>query len=523
MIISSGRIGILMKMGEHMTRKLGNYSVIEEIGRGGMAVVYRAVQESLNRTVAIKELDLARFRGEPSALERFRLEARTAASLEHPNIITIYDLWEEADKAFIAMEFVDGAELKEVMGTLGKLDPVEAALVMIEICGALSFAHGKGMIHRDVKPANIMLSATGEVKLMDFGIVSVPDSGELTMAGQILGTPAYMAPEQITGEQQLGPQADIFSLGAIFYESLTGAKPFIGPNHIALIQSILHNDPVPPGDLVPGIPETLSQIIERCLQKNPEARFGTMDELSTVVEMSLPLARVTRKAAVSRMVERHRDPESTALRTPAAGPEDMTAPFAVAGLQNGEPTTPGPEAQTPAHPLELDPPADLPPLEPFKDTVSVPRTYQKQPTAQAPLELRYKTGQEDVVETGTYVDDRKGMGTGMKIAAAALLLLVFAAGARFFLNKGGTGSRPDTITDLVQLGKGARLIVASEFGGQVYINGKKVGEIDSTAAFEMDPGFHSLEVEHPEYGSKKFILELEPGERERVIVEFLRR
>ena len=512
-----------------MTRKLGNYTVIEEIGRGGMAVVYRAVQESLNRNMAIKELDLARFRGEPSALERFRLEARTAAALEHPNIVTIYDLWEqtgeEGDKAYIAMEFVDGAELKEILGSLGALDPVEAALIVIEICGALSFAHSKGMIHRDVKPANIMLSASGEVKLMDFGIVSVPDSGELTMTGQILGTPAYMAPEQITGEQ-IGPAADIFSLGAIFYEALTGEKPFTAANHIALIQSVLHTDPAVPGQLVPGISDAMSQLVLKCLSKNADDRYGSMQELSTVLEMSLPLERLTRKDSVARLVERHRDPESTALRTPTAGPEDMTAPFAVADLPVPGTTTPAsikpaPTEPAPAHPLEMEPPADLPPLEPVQDNVSVPKTYQEQPAVQATLELRDKSGQEDAVETGSYVNDWKGLGLGAKIVMAiVVLVLLAAAGAWFFLDMGSRVDRKDTITGTVQLGQGAQLVVVSEFGGDVFINGKKHGAIDSAATFDIDPGFHSLEVDHPELGSRKYILELDPGERERVVVEF---
>jgi len=507
-----------------MTLKLGNYTVIEEIGRGGMAVVYRAVQESLNRNVAIKELDLARFRGEPSALERFRLEARTAAALEHPNIVTIYDQWEqpgeEGDKAYIAMEFVDGAELKEILGSLGALDPVEAALIVIEICGALSFAHSKGMIHRDVKPANIMLSTSGEVKLMDFGIVSVPDSGELTMAGQILGTPAYMAPEQITGEQ-IGPAADIFSLGAIFYEALTGEKPFTAANHIALIQSVLHTDPAAPGQFVPGISDAMSQLVLKCLSKNAEDRYGSMQELSTVLEMSLPLERLTRKDSVARLVERHRDPESTALRTPSAGPEDMTAPFAVADLSEQGTATPASIKPAPAHPLEMNPPANLPPLEPAQDIVSVPKTYQEQPTVQTPIELRDKSGQENAVDSGSYVDDRKGFGIGAKITTAIAMMLVLAAGgAWFFLDMGSRFDRKDTITETVQLGQGAQLVVVSEFGGDIFINGKKHGAIDSASTFDIDPGFHSLEVDHPELGSKKYILELEPGQRERVVVEF---
>ncbi|MDT8395681.1 MAG: serine/threonine-protein kinase [bacterium] len=508
-----------------MVRKIGNYTVIEEIGRGGMAVVFRAVQESLNRNVAIKELDLARFRTDPNALERFRLEARAAASLEHPNIVTIYDLWEEGEKAYIAMEFVDGAELRDVLGSLGRLEVVEASLVVIEVCDALSFAHSRGMIHRDVKPANVMLSGNGEVKLMDFGIVAVPDAGELTVAGQILGTPAYMAPEQITGNQ-LGPAADIFSLGAVFYEMLTGKKPFSGANHIALIQNVLHTDPPSPGEFAPHVPDAISQIVMKCLNKSPETRFSSMGELSTVLEMSLPLERIPRKTAVTRLVERHRDPESTASLSPDAGPEDVTAPFVAVQLPEAA-VAPAPSTgveKGAVHPLELDPPADLPPLEPVEDIVSVPHTHQKAGTADVPLSLRATPGGGSKGEehAGHYVGDDKESRSSLKALWIVGLLILLVAGGWFLA--GWMGER-SALNDIMPVAlRKAQLTIVSPSGGTVLLNGEELaisgGGAWQVRAFDINPGLYNLEVRHPDLGSRKYILELGSGERKEIEVEF---
>ncbi|GBE16053.1 MAG TPA: serine/threonine protein kinase [Proteobacteria bacterium] len=284
-----------------MSHKLGKYVVLDEIGRGGMATVYRARQESLDRIVAIKELNLSSTTSDIKAKERFQMEARAAASLDHPNIITIHDFWEKGSKAYIAMEYVEGLELKEALDHHGALDSVLAAQVCIQVCAALSYAHERGMIHRDVKPGNIMLSARGDVKLADFGIVFIAGTADLTTTGQIIGTPSYMSPEQIRGEDP-GPVSDIFSLGIVLYECVTGAKPFSGPNDVALTHAIIRKRPVRPRRLNSRISRRLSGIIMKCLRKKSRRRFATMDELAAALQRTLPRRAPDAARALARLV-----------------------------------------------------------------------------------------------------------------------------------------------------------------------------------------------------------------------------
>jgi serine/threonine-protein kinase len=302
-----------------MVKKLGKYKVLEEIGRGGMAIVYRARQESLDRIVAIKELDLSRTATDPKALERFELEAKAAASLDHPSIITVHDFWERSKKAYIAMEFVDGLELKEVLAITGTVGPVTAARIGISLCKALSYAHERGIVHRDVKPGNVMLSAQGSVKLADFGIVLVSGTADLTTTGQVIGTPSFMSPEQIKGEE-VGPTSDMFSLGVVLYEMVTGVKPFTGPSDVAVTHAIVRSRPLRIRKHNPKVPRRLVRVIMKAIRKKPNKRFATMDEMAEALGRALPRRSPSTAQAVSTLV--------ASVRLPPGG-EDMTMPLVV--------------------------------------------------------------------------------------------------------------------------------------------------------------------------------------------------
>lgn len=264
-------------------RVVRGFKLLEVIGRGGMAVVYKAVQTSVNRIVAVKELH-RHFLTDPEFIDRFKREATAAANLHHENIIVIHDYGaeEEGGKVtsyIIAMEYVDGRSLKDLIGE-GKKIPVPVALnISVQICRGLEHAHARGVIHRDVKPANIMLSNEGYVKIADFGLAQSSHLPSMTVTGTTLGTPAYMSPEQVAGNRKLDGRSDIFSLGVVMYEMVTGQKPFMAETYPAVMTKILTHNPEPPSSLNSSIPEDFSNIIMKCLAKDVDKRYQEVGEL----------------------------------------------------------------------------------------------------------------------------------------------------------------------------------------------------------------------------------------------------
>lgn len=261
--------------------KLGRYEILSELGQGAMGVVYKAVDPLIDRTVAIKTINLNLSRDELADFEeRFNREAKSAGRLNHPNIVTIYDVGKTDHVAFMAMEYLEGRELKEIIASGEVLQPDRIAEIIAQVADALAFAHDHGVVHRDIKPANIMVLRNGSVKITDFGIAKMA-SGSRTQIGIILGSPKYMSPEQIAGKPVDG-RSDIFSLGAVLYELLTGQSAFGGEDSTltTIMYRVLNEMPVSPSDAKPSIPVAFDYIVARALAKAPENRYQSAREIA---------------------------------------------------------------------------------------------------------------------------------------------------------------------------------------------------------------------------------------------------
>jgi serine/threonine protein kinase len=256
------------------------YEIIAELGAGGMATVYKAVQRSLNRPVAIKELKKA-YHIDDRIAQRFEREARLAASFQHENIVHIYDYLAQPVHA-IVMEYVDGTTLAKIIEETGALPTDVGVMIALQVANALEYAHARGLIHRDIKPGNIMVKRNGEVKLMDFGIAHMREMESLTLPGTLMGTPSYMSPEQVLG-QPLDARSDIFSFGIVMYEMFTGIKPFPDEEEDSSSSKILKGKFLSPRSIYSDIPRSLQRIIRKCLKMKPHKRYGSMQELARVL------------------------------------------------------------------------------------------------------------------------------------------------------------------------------------------------------------------------------------------------
>jgi predicted Ser/Thr protein kinase len=270
-------------MSATLPSRLGRYEVLEEIGKGAMGVVYLARDPLIGRLVALKTFRVG-FAAKDEELTQFRSrfvrEAQSAGILSHPNIVTIHDVVDEGANGicFIAMEYVKGTNLKQQLQNADPFSHNFVVEVISQVAEALDYAHSRGVVHRDIKPANILITADNKVKITDFGIARL-DTSNLTMEGQLLGTPNYMAPEQIQGKD-VDHRADIFSLGVVFYEMLTRRKPFQGENLTQVTHKIVYEPFTPPEEIVRDLPQGLSAVLTRCLQKDPNRRFPRAAEVA---------------------------------------------------------------------------------------------------------------------------------------------------------------------------------------------------------------------------------------------------
>jgi serine/threonine protein kinase len=279
---------------------LGNYTILAPLGQGGMAHVYRACQENLNRDVAVKVLP-PWYATDRNFVERFNLEARLVARLSHPNIVTIHDFSENNGHLYIVMQLVDGGTLKHKLdaardpsgsGGAGALDVGEVNRIFQQLASALTYAHEHGIIHRDIKPVNVLMDQSGRPILSDFGIAKVlAGSSGLTRPGAGVGTPEYMSPEQCRGEEVDG-RADIYALGVMLFESLTGRTPFVADNYHALAHSHLYLAPPDPRIYNPQLTAPVCHVILTALQKKPDLRYQQANDLALAFEQAIHLSSI---------------------------------------------------------------------------------------------------------------------------------------------------------------------------------------------------------------------------------------
>jgi serine/threonine-protein kinase len=326
--------------------KLGKYQIVGKIGKGAMGEVYRALDPVLNREVAIKTIS-ANLSADNELRTRFHREAQAAARLNHPNIITVFDYGEEHGVIYMAMEVLEGADLKDVIRQSLLVSIEDKLDIMEQVADGLAFAHAREIIHRDLKPGNIHVQPSGQVKILDFGLARLGTSADMTRTGVVMGTPNYMAPEMVKGDRA-DPRADIFSIGAVFYEMLTNHKPFDADSAHAVLFQVVHQAPRPMREWTPEMPPILVQLVEKALHKDKEQRFkdGTdLREALLLVRQAVSAGRITTATLESEAALAAADikPKDASYRSPG----QKTAPGATLRPKPGPllPVSPSEEAR----------------------------------------------------------------------------------------------------------------------------------------------------------------------------------
>ena len=309
-------------MSPKKVRRIGRYKILGELGRGAMGIVYKAEDPVLDRAVALKTIMLAEdAEGRSEYQARFFLEAKAAGRLNHPHIITIYDYGEEGDLEWMAMELLEGTELRDRMAK-GAIPIAEALDIAQQVADGLGYAHEHGVVHRDIKPSNVMLMPRGQVKIMDFGIARMRASDLKTSTGVVLGTPRYMSPEQVAGSP-VDHRSDIFSLGTVLYEMVTGKPLFGGQDMPQILHNVTNFQPVPPSRINPQAPSMLDFIVARALKKEPEVRYQSAYELSADLRSCLAevggrtVAESEGERSITRTIKL--DTDAGKITAPAAG------------------------------------------------------------------------------------------------------------------------------------------------------------------------------------------------------------
>jgi len=323
-----------------MMERIGHYRIVAELGRGGMGVVYKAHEESLNRFVAIKILG-EHLTEDPTQIERFIREAQSAASLNHPNIVQIYAVSEEDGRHYFVMEYVSGRSLQQILRAKGPLEPAQVARIALQTASGLGAAHEQGIIHRDIKPANLLIDNRGIVKIADFGLALMGDAASrLTATGMFMGTPGYLSPEQCL-DQGVDNRTDIYSLGVTLFEALSGKTPFVADSPLALLRQIVDVEPPDLGELNPEVDPELCAIVARMMAKDRDLRVASCNELIGALEPYLEV-----RGAAGNLVERLSASVAEAPPPAADSQLDSEPTVAASGSQSRPGPPPGPPLDT---------------------------------------------------------------------------------------------------------------------------------------------------------------------------------
>ena len=478
--------------------KIGRYEVVSALGQGAMGTVYKAVDPLIERAVAIKTINLNLSKEERAEFEeRFYREAKSAGRLSHANIVTIYDVGETGNIAYIAMEYLEGESLREMLDS-GVVLPIEMiGRIAARIASALNYAHENHVVHRDIKPANIMITTSRDVKIMDFGIAQIP-MGSRTQMGTVLGSPKYMAPEQVAGQSTDG-RTDIFSLGVVLYEMLTGTTPFKGDNLSAIMYKILNEEPAPPSTITSRVPPVFDRIISRALAKRPEDRYQTAREFArdlrnpdaaTSQEARRPVVASTKSAQTVRASRTSAEEPDTALLLP---PRKAQGGIAIPPPGNGEGVKQKIAsllwgAQQGRKPLMLAIPILIIAAFVVHSQSPQPNTSK---VADPVAQVLGNTPQSAV--------------TPVNVIEAPLATPVVSSAPAVHA--------PESVAEPVSAKQAkATVMFAISPWGEVYVDGKNVGASPPLATLQLEPGKHRVEIRNQAFAPYRDTVNLESGQ-----------
>ena len=472
---------------------LGRYEILEEIGRGAMGAVFRARDPLIDRTVAIKTINVGLSRVEAEEFEkRFDREARSAGRLNHPNIVTIYDVGKSGDVAYIAMELLEGQTLRDILDSGVVLPPSTIADIAAQIADGLASAHQAGVIHCDIKPANIVVLASGLVKITDFGIAMLP-TGSRSFIGSVVGSPKYISPERVVG-RPVDARSDVFSLGAVLYEVLTGTPPFVGTALDEILHNVINVSPDPPSSRNPSLPAAFDAIVSRALAKHPDDRYQGAREMSADLRQ---LALVGPRDAFG---------AAAAKKRPAATPQGESTAQIDAPAQG--------DTESDADDYEDPAPASLGWRSPFV-RYGVPAALL---VALAAWTTYSAVAPRPVPVAGVAVQDPQR--DTLPASAAP------ASGESPADAEGGGAPAAVVTTPAPPAAPAAKPVASVRLGfavtpwGEVYIDGRKTGITPPLNEIRLPPGKHTIEIRNTTFPPHRQIVDLRAGGSVRIKYKF---